>query len=339
MTKKTITLVALIAVVFSMIAVGMGPAKAQKKHLKIALSLPDLSFPFFVHMVKQVQDEAAKIGDIEIVVFDGQNKTDKQTADLESVVIQKFDGLLISPLSGDAMAPAVQDVIDAKVPVVTIDRNVLGDTAKKTLAHVGADNVKGGEEQSKLIIKMFPKGAKVFNLQGQPGTTPAIDRNKGLHNILDGKKEYEIIFEQTANFRRADGITVTENGLSGKGTPDVISAANDEMAFGAVEALKGKGLSGKVVVLGYDALPEALLAVKNGDMTGTVEQFPGGQSRAALNTLVTFLRDGKSPAEHDNYLPPVMITKDNLKDAERLGEIEATPAATGAATMAPTAAK
>ena len=339
MFKKSVTLIALFVIALSAFMVSGPPVHAQNKPLKIALSLPDLSQPFFVNMVKQVQEEAAKIGDITIVVMDGQNKTDKQTADLENVIAQKLDGVLVSPLSVDAMQPAVQEVVDAKIPVVTIDRNVIG---VKTLAHAGADNVRGGELQGELIMKMFPKGARIFNLLGAPGASPAIDRNKGLHNVLDPVKDkYKIVFEQTANWQRADGLSVTEAGLAANDAPDVINAANDNMAFGAVEALKAKNLVGKVVVLGFDALPEALLSVKNGEMTGTVDQLPGGQSRTALNLIVSFLRDGKSPQKHDNFLIPIMLTKDNLKDAERIAEIEApaTMAATMAPTMATTAAK
>ena len=74
------------------------------------------------------------------------------------------------------------------------------------LAHVGADNVVGGEAQGNLIMELFPDGARIVNLQGQPGASPAIDRNKGLHNVLDGKSDkYEFVAEQTANFAREEG--------------------------------------------------------------------------------------------------------------------------------------
>ena len=76
------------------------------------------------------------------------------------------------------MAPALQEAVDAGIPVVTIDRRV--DKVPGILAHVGADNVKGGEAQGDLVMKLFPDGAKVMNLQGQSGSSPAIDRNKGL---------------------------------------------------------------------------------------------------------------------------------------------------------------
>jgi ABC-type sugar transport system substrate-binding protein len=310
--------------VLLVLGLAVSPSVGQDtKQLRIAFSIPGLQFPFFVHMVKQVQDEAAKIGNIELVILDGQDKTEKQIADLDSVIAEKYDGLIISPRTSDGLAPAVQAVIDAGIPVVTIDRSVAGDTAKNTLAHVGADNVKGGEAQGALILMLFPDGARLFNLQGTPGASPAIDRNKGLHNVLDPVKDkFNIVFEQTANFNRNDGLNVTENGLSAQDTPpDVINAANDDMALGAIEALKAKDLIGKVKVIGFDALPEALLAVKNGELTGTVEQFPGGQSRTALNVMVIFLWKGEKPPQHDNFLIPKMITIDNLNEAERIGEI------------------
>ena len=109
------------------------------------------------------------------------------------------------------MAPALQQAVDAGIPVVTIDRRV--DNGPGILAHVGADNVKGGEAQGELIMKLFPDGATIINLQGQPGASPAIDRNKGLHNVLDRRPtSTRFVFEQTANFARAEGLSVTEVG-------------------------------------------------------------------------------------------------------------------------------
>ncbi|MBL8154657.1 MAG: substrate-binding domain-containing protein [Anaerolineae bacterium] len=306
-----------------MLALSAVPVLGQDQPLRIAFSVPGLNFPFFVHMVKQAQDEAAKIGGIELIVLDGQDKTEKQIADLEQMIAEQVDGVIISPRTSDGLAPAVQEVIDAGIPVVTIDRQVAGDTSNNILAHVGADNVKGGEAQGELIKALFPDGARIFNLQGTPGASPAIDRNAGMHNVIDPvAAAYQIIFEQTANFNRNDGLTVTENGLSAQDTPpDVINAANDDMALGAVEALKARDLVGQVAVIGFDALPEALLSIQNGELTATVEQFPGGQARTALQITVDFLRNGTEPAEKLNFLTPITITLDNLNEAERIGEI------------------
>jgi len=301
-------------------ALEVGPSLAQGKPVTIAASLPALSFPFFVHMQKQIESEAQKLGNVKLIETDGQNSVPKQTGDVEAAVTQKVDAIVISPLEVNAMAPALQAAVDASIPVVTIDRRVKD--VNGILAHVGADNVAGGEAQGKAILAAFPNGARIFYLQGQPGAGPAIDRNKGLHNILDKVKDkYKIVFEQTANFQRDQGLSVTEAGLAGLDQPpDVIVCANDDMALGALEAVKARNLT-NIKIFGFDALPEALKQVKEGAMAGTVEQFPGEQSRIAMRIAVSFARDGKKPDQAVTLITPIIIDKSNLDKAERLSEM------------------
>jgi inositol transport system substrate-binding protein len=296
------------------------PAFAEGKHLVILTSLPSLSFPFFVHMQKQLRAEANKLGDISLLETDGQNSAPKQTGDVEAAITRGVNAIVISPLDVNAMAPAVQEAVTAKVPVVTIDRRI--NKVSGVLAHVGADNVKGGEAQGEAIVAAFPNGARVFHLQGQPGAGPAIDRNKGLHSVLDRHKDtFHIVFEQTANFARDQALSVTESGLAGLAQPpDVIVCANDDMALGALEAARARNLR-NVKIYGFDALPEALARVKDGSMAGTVEQFPGEQSRIAMDIAVAYARDGKQPAKKLVLLTPIVITKENLNKAERLSEM------------------
>src|SRR5690606_19893766 len=156
---------------------------AQAQDLTIATSVPSLGFPFFVHMQGQLAAEAEDLGGITLLNYDGQNSTPKQTADVEAAIVSGIDGLIISPLDSVAMAPAVGQAVEAGIPVITIDRRV--DGVNGITSHVGADNVLGGEAQAELIVAMFPDGARIVNLQGQPGSSPAIDRNQGVHNVLD----------------------------------------------------------------------------------------------------------------------------------------------------------
>ncbi|MGE3294772.1 MAG: substrate-binding domain-containing protein [Geminicoccaceae bacterium] len=316
MTKSRRAALAGVAVA-GLLALGAGSARAQD--ITVMTSVPGLNFPFFVHMLKAMQDEGAALG-IKTIESDGQNSAPKQTADVEAAVVQGVNGIVISPIDVNAMAPALQTAVDNDVPVVTIDRRVSG--VNGITAHVGADNVKGGEAQGEWVMAAFPDGAKIINLQGQPGASPAIDRNKGLHNVLDAHKDkYEFVAEQTANFARDQGLAVTESLLAGMTTPpDVIVAANDDMALGAIEAVKARNLD--VQVIGFDALPEALAAVRDGALAGTVEQFPGGQSRKAMQIMVDLLKDQKTPESDLVLLTPIMITKDNLDKAERLGELK-----------------
>nr|MBA3325238.1 substrate-binding domain-containing protein [Paracoccaceae bacterium] len=282
------------------------PVAFGQEAMTILGSVPSLSFPFFVHMLNQIKLEAEAEG-VTLLESDGQNSAPKQTGDVEAAIVQGVNAIVISPLDVNALAPAVEQAVQAGIPVVTIDRRV--DGVEGILAHVGADNVKGGEAQAEALMAAFPDGATIFHLQGQPGAGPAIDRNQGVHNVLDGKAEYEIVFEQTANFQRVEGLSVTEAGLAANGKPDVIVCANDDMALGAIEACAAAGFA-DVTIYGFDALPEALVAVRDGTMAGTVEQFPGEQSRTAVRIAVAFARDGAEPEEKLVLLTPIVIGQD-----------------------------
>lgn len=294
-------------------------AMAQNK-IEILTSVPGLTFPFFVHMMNAMKEAVVAEGGTPIE-SDGQVSSPKQTSDIEAAIARGVKGIIISPNEVDAMAPAIQQAVDAGIPVVTVDRRVA--SVNGILAHVGADNVKGGEAQGDLIVKMFPDGATIINLQGQSGASPAIDRNKGLHNVLDkAGAKYKIVFEQTAGFDRSKGLSVTEAALSGMDKPpQVIVAANDDMALGAMEAVKARNLTG-IAIIGFDALPEALAQVRDGGLTATIEQFPGKQSATGVKILMDFIKNGTKPAEKITLLTPVAVTKDNLQIGERMSEVK-----------------
>ncbi|NDJ63069.1 MAG: sugar ABC transporter substrate-binding protein, partial [Chloroflexi bacterium] len=135
--KKLVLLFALLlTVILAPLSVG------AQDDLTVASSMPDLAFPFFVHMQAQIRDEAEAIGGITLLESDGRSSVPTQTADVEAAIIQGAQALVISPLDVAAMAPAVQQAVDAGVVVVTVDRRVEG--VDGILAHVGADNVLGG---------------------------------------------------------------------------------------------------------------------------------------------------------------------------------------------------
>jgi inositol transport system substrate-binding protein len=188
--------------------------------------------------------------------------------------------------------------------------------------HFGADNVTGGAEQAKYVVAHFPDGAKIVLLTGEPGSSPAIDRAAGVHETFKtAGDKYRIVAEQTANVARAQGFTVTQNILTALGNPpDAIIASNDDMALGVVGALAQSGIpKGKVMVVGFDALPDALAKIRDGDLAATVEQLPAEQVETSMKAF-DYIRD-KTPLE-SKKLRPVLITKDNLNQAERFNELK-----------------
>ena len=330
MFARLLVAVMMLGLIASMPLAGAAAPARQDEPLQLAFSVPGLQFPFFVHMMDIARDKAAELN-VELTELDGQDDSATQSSQLETMISQGIDGVVISPKDVEALAPAIQAVIDAGIPVVTVDRNVTGAT---TLAHVGADNVRGGEKQGEYLMEILPDGGKIIELQGSVGASPAIDRSAGFNAAIANNPEYEIVFQQTANFARDDGLTVTEQALQANPDVNAIVAANDDMAFGAAEAVSGAGLD--IPIIGFDALPEALQAVQEGTLAATVEQWPGRQTAGAMEILVAKLRDGQDPAQHDTFIEPTLITADNVGEAERAAEAGITPTTPASPVASPT---
>jgi inositol transport system substrate-binding protein len=291
------------------------PLMVEAKNLEIGVSLPNLAWAATAFMGRCAQDEGKKLG-LDVVVVDAQGDTSKEASDLRGVVTRGVDAIVIEPVDEQASAAIIDDLVSEKVPVVTFCSVVKG-TAKPTI-HYGADQEAVGRAMAEALEKKFPSGAKLIFLDGEPGSGSAVLRAKGFFDAIEKEKDkYEIVARQTAKWQRPEGLRVTQNILTSLGyQPDAIVSANDDMALGAIEALRTQNVAaGKVAVIGCDAMPDALNAVRDGWLYATVDQRLGGQVRTALDAMTAFLRDKKAltPA----ILAPVIITSANITDAEQ----------------------
>src|SRR5271170_5106830 len=296
---------------------GCSPKTAHDKPIIIA-SLHNLSEPFFIAMRREMQSEAATLN-VELSVVDGQSNSAKQTADVEAAIASGAEGIILAPTDVNALVPAVESVLKAGIPIVTVDRRV--ENTSVFVPHVGADNLAGGRSMAQWVIENFPGGAHIVLITGQPGSSSAIDRTRGIEVAFRSVgRQYQIVAEQSANWQREAGLTVTQNILMSLGTqiPQVILCEDDDMALGAIEALRTSGISG-VKVLGFNATPEALARVRDGEMAATVEQSPARQARAALEQLVAKIR--KHTQIPGASITPILIARANLAQAERMGEV------------------
>ncbi|SFG08081.1 monosaccharide ABC transporter substrate-binding protein, CUT2 family [Novosphingobium sp. CF614] len=307
------------AATLSLALLALTGCNKSKGEFQVAASFHNLSEPFFVAMRRNAQDEARKLN-VDLLILDGQSNSAKQTADIQVVTATGTRGLILAPTDVNALTPAVNDVIDLGIPVVTVDRRV--DRSKRPVQHFGADNVAGGRLMAQHVIAMFPQGARILLLTGAPGSSSAIDRTKGIHEAFKAAgPRYAFVAEQTANWQREQGLTVTQNILTSLGgqRPDVIISEDDDMALGALEALRSIGAQG-IKVIGFNATPEALRMIREGRMEATVEQSPSRQIRIALDQLVARIRTGK-PISGAN-ITPILITRQNLGQAERINELK-----------------
>ena len=306
------------SVMATMAAWPIIPAHADGE--TVAVNFVSLTIPFYVFMRQEAEDEAKKLG-VTLIIQDAEGSTPKQGSDLENALNQGVDGIVVAPTDVKATAPAIDAVLAEGIPLVAVDRRVEGTSSP--VPYVAADNVAGGRLMGEWVIKNMPDGARIVVINGQLGSSSGMDRVKGIHEALAaGGDKFKIVAEQPADWDRGKALSVAQNiltSLTGN-PPDVFLSVNDDMSLGVLEAIHGMGLSDKVKLVSFDAYPEALKAVKAGEMIGTVEQGPSKQIRTALQQVVAKIRDG---AEIKTVIvQPVLITADNIEKAERYNEIK-----------------
>ncbi len=258
---------------------------------KIGFSISTLNNPFFVTLNDGAKEKAAELG-AELTIIDAQDNAAKQASDVEDLIQQGVDLIMINPTDSEAVASAVEAANLAGIPVITVDRNAEGG---EVLAHIASDNVAGGELAAEYLVELVGKDAKVAELEGISGSSAARDRGAGFNKIA--AEQLDIVAKQTANFNRGEGLTVMENILQGQ--PDIqgVFAHNDEMALGALEAIKTSGKD--IVVIGFDATDDAVQAVEDGTLAGTVAQKPELIGETAIDIAVKALKG----EEVDEFVP------------------------------------
>ena len=254
----------------------------------IGFSVSTLNNPFFVTLTEGAR-KAATENNVELVVVDAGDDAAKQTSDIEDLVSRNVGVLIVNPVDSDAVAPAVKSAMSQGIKVIAVDRGVNGVDVD---CQIASDNVAGARMATEYLMDLVGEGAKVAELQGVPGASATIDRGAGFHQVADqslqvADQSLQVAASQTANFNRAEGMTVMENILQSDGTIKGVFAHNDEMALGAVEAVAASGKDIKIV--GFDATDDAQKAVKDGKMAATVAQKPDKMGETAIGTAVKIM--------------------------------------------------
>jgi ribose transport system substrate-binding protein len=271
--------------------------------IKIGLAVSTLNNPFFVDLKDGAEAKAAELG-IEILTVDAQDDAASQLSSVEDLLIKQIDVLIVNPVDGNAVVAAVSAANAAGVPVITVDRAAEGGDV---VSHIASDNVAGGEMAGDFIAKQLGESGKVVELEGIPGTSAARDRGKGFNQSMDKYSDMEVIARQPAAFDRAEGMTVMENILQGNPEIDAVFAHNDNMALGAMEAISAAGRSDQIMIVGFDAISDAVAAVKAGKLAATVAQKPDLMGAMAVETAIK-VANGETVPEY-TPVPLELITK------------------------------
>ena len=287
MMKRITSILLILCMVFGMTGCnaitidGEGEAAESTGNGSIGLSVSTLNNPFFVSLAEGAKAAAEENG-VSLAVADAGDDSAKQQNDIEDLVSRNVSVLIVNPVDSDAVAPAVQNAISQGIKVISVDRVVNGVDVD---CQIASDNVAGAKMATEYLVELIGEGAKVAELQGVPGASATIDRGAGFHEAAD--EALNVVASQSANFDRAEGMSVMENVLQSDGSIQGVFAHNDEMALGALQAIAATGKDIKVV--GFDATDDAVNEIKAGRMAATVAQKPELMGETAILTAIRLI--------------------------------------------------
>lgn len=270
-------------------------AKKNDK-LVVGFSQMENNNPWRIAETNSIKDEAKKRG-IELISTDAQGQTSKQVSDVEDMIARKVRAIFLAPREFEGLAPALQAAKKAKIPVFLIDREAAGKAGEDYVAFLGSNFVEQGKRAAEWLVKQTGGKAGIVELTGTAGSSVARDRADGFRAGIKDQPGMSIIASQTGDFSRAAGQKVMENIIQSKGAEiTAVYAHNDEMALGAIQALKAAGRKPgqDVTIVSVDGERAALEAIEAGELGATVESNPRFGT-LAFDTLEKYLKGEKIP--------------------------------------------
>ena len=248
----------------------------------------------------------------ECAVKDAQGDSSTQLDDVNALIAMGIDGLLISPVDGQACAPAVEAASEAGIPVAVVLRDIPS-MQDLYVTFSGTDDIKLGELGAQGLIDAIGETGKIVYIQGTPGLSTAEDRTTGFHNVIDQYDGIEIVAEQACNYNRAQAMETMEAILQANDEIDAVWCANDEMAGGVIQAIDAAGRTGEIKVGGANLQSDGYQRLLDGTQAWDVTTPPMMLDNA-LEAIVTVL-DGGSVEKRINAELDI-VTKENAEDFE-----------------------
>jgi ribose transport system substrate-binding protein len=286
-------------------APATGSAPPAQQQFVIGMSQCNLGEPWRVQMNADIAAAAAKHPELKVIFKDAQNDTLQQRAQVEEFVSAKVNLLIISPKEAQPLTEPVADAMQAGVPVIVLDRKLLG---TNYTCFIGADNKKIGKAAGEWIVKALGGRGNVVELMGLQTSTPGQDRHSGFAEAIAGT-DIKVIFSADMKWLEPDARQEMESALSRFDHIDLVYAHNDDGAHGAYLAAQAAGREKQMKFVGIDALPqEGIAYVRQGILNATF-QYPTGGAQA-IDTALKILHGESVPKEIT--LNTRLFTKDTV---------------------------
>ncbi len=290
-----------------------GGTQVDLKTAKVGFSQSEKEAnPFRIAETQSIKDEAAKLGITNLTATNANSQFTKQISDVEQLIDSGVQLLIIAPLNSDGWDSVFAKATAKHIPIITIDRKINADPCKDYLTFIGSDFAQQGKRAADEMAKALNNKGQVAILLGAPGNNVTTLRTSGFKDeIAKVAPDIKIVFEQTGNFDRADGQKVAEQLLQSKSDINGIYGENDEMALGAIVALKGAGKkAGDVKVVSVDGTKGAVQAIVDGWASAVIESNPRF-GPLAFDTATKFF--GGTPINEDIIIQDRQYDSSNAK--------------------------
>ena len=277
------------------------------KRILFSIKGPGSGNPFWASVEKGAREEAAKLGvDLVLVAPPQEGDVQAQINQVEDQLAKGVDAIALAPGDPNAFAPIVDDAIKSGVPVVFVDTKGINEG----VTFIGTNNKNGAELAAKFICDKTPKGADVAVLTGIESQSTALLRRDGA---IKGLKDcgLNLVATQTAMWDTAKARSVTESIILKNPNIKAIFASNDNMGIGAMQALKDADMN-DVVVVGFDATPDAAKSILAGEMTATIAQFSYNMGAYGVKYALELANGGSIDLNIDTGTQ--LVTKENAND-------------------------
>lgn len=256
------------------------PEGAAEKRT-IGISFPTIELAYREKMLEIVQtaytDEDM---DVQILIRDAGGSQKKQNQDILDLVEAGVDGIVLIPYTTEGPISAVQYANERQIPVITVDNTLEEDSGAEVISYVGADHYSMGKQAAELLLNVLENRIpekeqwNIIELAGSPGASGTIDREEGIHSVLDGNAKVRVLATYNAEFTIANGKSVMDDCLQVYKGIDGVICQNDLMALGCYESLKEAGMLGEIIVIGIDGQKDVVEKMVSGGIDGTVIQYP-----------------------------------------------------------------
>ena len=286
--------------------------RKQNRKITIGFAPMNVEMTWMKFAYRAMRKKAEELH-VKLITYDASNNGVKQAINIEALIKRGVDAIITLPIDAKGLIPALELASRKGIPVATFSRTAIG---APYLFFVGSDDFEAGRLACRFIAERLNGEGKIVVLEGTIGSTSAINRSQGFYDEIKKYPAMKIVFKKSGGYLRNEGYRIMEETLGTVADFNAVYSQNDDMILGALEAIENAGIPPeKIVTIGTDAVPKALIAIREGRLDATI-QHPISMVDLALEKLVHYLKTGNLPEWKEHLVKPWVITSENISTGD-----------------------